>query len=88
MRCLSCSQEARGGDLRFLEGMALCSGCYALGENIKRRLDTEIEAARQNCYSWLQQHILKGGLFRGRLSGSDEVPGLRRQEEGHSPDRG
>lgn len=90
MKCLSCGYEARGNELKFLEGLALCSGCHALAQNIQQKIDAEIETARKNCYAWLHQHVLKGGLLRGQVPSRNEVRGVWRQEKhlGTSGSRG
>lgn len=89
MQCLSCHKE-RGSE--FVCGVLLCGGCAPVAKKIEVELDREIERAKQQTKSWLQQHILKGGLFHGTereaqehaaglLLGDGDVQHVQGQEE-------
>ena len=89
MQCLSCHKE-RGTE--FVVGVLLCGGCAPVAKKIVIELDREIERAKALTKNWLQQHIMKGGLFHGNereaqehaaglLLGEGAVQPVRGQEE-------
>ena len=85
---MSCKKE-RGTE--FVVGVLLCGGCAPVAKKIEVELDREIERAKTLTKNWLQQHIMKGGLFNdterdaqtyaaGVLLGDGEMQPVRRQE--------
>lgn len=68
MRCMNsaCGQEVSGANLKFYQGkLVLCPSCNELAEKASRDIEKAFHRARETADTWLLNHAMSGGLFRG-----------------------